>query len=61
MKFVMHELGHQLGTTHKKVISFPVYFESTRRNEMERVTDKIHFLIGNLNDFPYRGEKVIRN
>ena len=35
-----------------KVISFPVYFESTCRNEMEQVTDEIHFPAGSLNDVP---------
>ena len=33
-------------------IIFPVYFESTSRNEMEQVTDEIHFPVGSLNNVP---------
>ena len=35
-----------------KVLSFPVHFESTSRNEMEQVTDEINFPVGSLNDVP---------
>ena len=35
-----------------KVISFPVYFESTSRKEMEQVAVEICFPVGSLNDVP---------
>ena len=35
-----------------RVRNFPVYFESTGKNEMEQVTDEIHFSVGSLNDVP---------
>ena len=39
-----------------RVRSFPVYFESTSRNEMQQVTvaigNEIHFPVGSLNDVP---------
>ena len=35
-----------------RVRSFPVYFESTSRNELEQVTDEIHFPVGSLNAVP---------
>ena len=35
-----------------KVISFPVHSKYTSRNEMEQVTDEIHFPVGSLSDVP---------